>query len=181
ALAALDQALAAYGRAGALEDVGRATAHVGRVHVMRRTPQEGIARLQPLLTPGAKDAMPARSLAAVYLALLELYYIAGRYSDQLEAAEQAKLLAVALADVVVLAETEGRRALALLYLGRVDEALRMLETIIPLLEHAENYWALPHALHFAALAYQMRGEFDLARRYAEQGLAAAERMGPAMQ
>src|SRR5262249_57658633 len=120
-------------------------------------------------------------VAGVGVVVGEVEYVGGHYSEQLQTAERAKLLAVDLGDVVVLAETEGRRALALLYLGRVDEALGMLETIIPLLEHAENYWALPHALHFAALAYQMRGEFDLARRYAEQGLAAAERMGPAMQ
>jgi transcriptional regulator with XRE-family HTH domain/tetratricopeptide (TPR) repeat protein len=176
ALAVLRQAADAFRAAGDVEGRRQAIAQLGRVHARRGTPQEGIATISTLLkTTGDSDASPG--LAALHVALAELYFTSGHYRQQLAAATRAAELARALGDDALLAQAEHWRSTALLTLGRAEEALPALQEVIPLAEAAGDLSSHAQALSHVALAHINRGEFAQAQSYVERALAVAERRG----
>lgn len=174
ALQELEQALEAYHRAGDYEGQGRAAAQIGQVHCNSGTPEEGITRLQRELLGTAR--LSSHGSAAMYNALGQLFYLTGRYADELSAAERASELAVASRDRAYRATAEVERATALGLLGRTDAGLHVLENqAIPLARAAGDAWILAHALDLAAHAHLMRGAFDRAMHYAERALEVVTR------
>jgi predicted ATPase/class 3 adenylate cyclase len=157
----------------------RAMAQLGRVYARRGAPQEGVQRIEPLLATmsGTTSGEPSRGIAALQIALADLYYTSGRYREQLAAAERAAEIARALHDDALLARAEQWRSTALLSLGRAQEALPVLQEVIPRAEAAGDLSSHTHALSHVALAYIQRGEFDAGRSYIERALALAERRG----
>ncbi len=160
---------------GDLEGRRRAMALLGRVYARRGAAQEGVQRIQPLLATMTGE--PSRGVAALQIALADLYYTSGRYREQLSAAERAGEVARALNDDALLAQAEQWRSSALLALGRAQEALPVLQEVIPRAEAAGDLSSHTHALSHVALAYIQRGEFDAGRSYIERALAMAERRG----
>jgi predicted ATPase/transcriptional regulator with XRE-family HTH domain len=176
ALEALERAAEAYRANGDREGRRRAIALVGRVHARRGAPAQGIQRLEPLLRTATGTEL-SDGLAALHIALADLYYTSGRYREQLAAAERAASLARAAGDEALLAQAEQWRSTALLALGRADEALPVLQEVIPKAEAAGDLSSHTHALNHVALAYIQQGQFETGRAYIERALALAERRG----
>jgi tetratricopeptide (TPR) repeat protein/transcriptional regulator with XRE-family HTH domain len=173
ALAAYDQAVAVYQAGGDQEGVRRALAAVGHVHGDRGTPQDGLARLQPLAAPGGARE-PSPGLAAVYTALTYLFRMAGQFGDAVATAEQAVDLAHAVGDDRLLGAAESHRGTALTLVGRLDEARGALEAAVALLEAVGDLVGLCDTLRTAAELYEDRGEFAQALHYTDRALKAAE-------
>lgn len=176
ALEALDRAVQAYRLADDLEGVGRAMAHIGRAHAARGTPDEGIARIEPLLDSLSAHGL-TRPLAALHAALAQLFFSSGRYDAQLGSAQRAAGLARASGDTSILAEAELRRGTALVMLGRPDDGVQALLEAILLAETAGDLTSLSRALTNLTVVYFHRGDFGQAKIYAERALASAERCG----
>src|SRR5262249_2478097 len=147
---------------------------LGRVHARRGAARQGVERIQPLLQT-LTEGTASPGLAALHIALADLYYSSGRYKEQLAAAERAADLARTLGDEALLAQAEQWRSGALLALGRAEEALPALREVIPRAEAAGDLSGHAHALSGVALASIQRGEFAEARAYIERALAVAER------
>ena len=111
---------------GDLENQMRVTAQLGLVHARRRTPDDGIALLRPMLALAESGPLLPRT-AALYVALADLFFVANKYGEGLVAAERAAELARQAGDQPALAGAEIRRATALITLGHHDDGLRALE------------------------------------------------------
>lgn len=183
ALEMLEEAVELHRRAGDREGEACAVAHIGHVHYLRETPEEGIARLQPLVDAIEKesDGTPSYGLAALWAAVARLYVDAGKYKEQLQAAERAMELAGGLADhpgrARLLLGAEVTRNRALWGLGEVDDALEEMEDLIPRAEAAGDLDNLVRALGMAASYYARKGEFEKDRLYHLRMLEVAERRG----
>jgi len=176
ALVVFDQAIAVYQVAGDWEGVRRALAEIGLVHADCGTPRDGLARLQPMVMPGALRE-PSPGLAAVYTALTFLLRMAGQFSAALATAEQAVDLARTVGDGRLLGAAEWHRGTALKMFGRLDEAQGALEASVALLEAAGDLARLCEPLGEMAELYGDRGEFAQALRYTDRALAVAEQSG----
>jgi tetratricopeptide (TPR) repeat protein len=174
ALDAFEQAVAAYTAASDWEGAGRALAQIGWVHALRGTPRDGIACLTREL--GGASRFPACSLAALNIALAQLYVIAGRYGEQLVAATRASEQANMAGDQRLLAQAEQRRGTALLMLGRLTEGSAALEAALPMVEAAGDLRSLSYALNNIGWVADVRGDFTAAGGYVERALAVAERL-----
>jgi tetratricopeptide (TPR) repeat protein/transcriptional regulator with XRE-family HTH domain len=178
ALAALEQAVEAYRRAGEYEGAGRVALLIGWVHSFRGTIDQGIGRLEQELL-GAVQRSPGGS-AALYVGLAHLYSLCGRYTDQLDAAGRAAHLASVAEDRRVLSVAEELQGSALDMLGRLAESLEVLESrAIPLARALGDPWLLAQALTRAGSVHLLQGAFEAAIRYAEEALAVAERLDDA--
>jgi tetratricopeptide (TPR) repeat protein/transcriptional regulator with XRE-family HTH domain len=160
-----------------LEGEVRALAQMGRIHRWRGTSQQGLTRLLPVLGR-LPQTSASRGAAAFYAALAYLYMGVGQYSEQLAAAEQATRLARALGDDYILTTAQERRAAALLALGRLEEAYRVLtEEVIPAGEASGNLWTVIIALDNVAAAHEYWGDYQQALASQQRALALAERVG----
>jgi class 3 adenylate cyclase/tetratricopeptide (TPR) repeat protein len=174
---ALDRAAESYRIVGNLEGLGRATALLGRVHGLRGTPDEGIARLQQMLAPHSVTGLSSGRLADLYIALAQLFSASGRYREALDAAERAVELARAAQDDRLLAQAEMRHGQALAVLGRLEDSVSALADVARLLEALGDLQSLSDALNNVAVVYEVRGEFDQEGRYIQRALEVAERLG----
>ena len=176
ALDALERAVELYRLQDDREGAGRATARMSFVHRWRGTPEEGIALAQPMVTLLAgSDPTPAR--AALHVVLASLYFLVGRFREQLEQAERGATLARALGDMRLLGEAEQGRGVAMKFLGRTEEGLRTIEGSIPLTEAGGDLHALWRALNNAGAGYDQLGKFEAVGPYLQRALAIAERVG----
>lgn len=176
ALEALELAAETYRASGDLEGLRRALAEIGQVHGDRATPQQGLARLQPVL-PALGASEPSASLAALHATLARLYYVCDRYEEQLVAAEQAAAIARAVGDRRIEAAAEQQRGLALLNLGRVADARKVLEGTITLADAAGDLWTLCFALSALCVVYVARGAFDQGYSAAQRAVECAQLIG----
>jgi tetratricopeptide (TPR) repeat protein len=92
-------------------------------------------------------------------------------------AEQAVELGRALQDEQILAEAEGRRGLALVVLGRVEEALPVLEEAIRRSDAVGDLHSLYRSLNNLSALHEHRGAFAQAAPCSKRALEVAERMG----
>lgn len=176
ALTVFERAAEQYRRMGETEGEARAAAHIGRLHARRGSPEEGIARLEPLRDYLAL-AGTSRGLAKLNAALAPLYLARERYRDQLAAAEVAADFARAADDRRLLAEAEVWRGCALNQLGHWEEGHSVQEAAIPLCESVSDLASLSHALNDVAFAHEAAGRFARSRFYKERALEVAERLG----
>jgi tetratricopeptide (TPR) repeat protein len=179
ALDLLEQAARMYRAAANREGEARAVAQMGHVYMARGTRQEGAQRLCPLIDlieEERGDSGPSPGLAALWAALARLYQ-GGDANRQLEAAERALALATALGDDRLIISAEVSRSHALWELGQEDEALRVLEDVIPRAQDAGDMHTLARALNNTGVYYQRRGDLDKDRVYHERALEIHERRG----
>jgi tetratricopeptide (TPR) repeat protein len=147
--------------------------HAGAYFAGRQ--DEGLQRLQPLLR-NLDIGAPSPGVAALTCTVGALLYAVGRYGEAVPVFERAAALARALRDDHLLVEAETRRGKALQLLGQGEEALRVLEEILPRAETLGSPILLFLCLHHLAAVARDRGEFAACRNYAERGLVWSERV-----
>jgi class 3 adenylate cyclase/tetratricopeptide (TPR) repeat protein len=178
ALDALEGAVGLYQSLHDSEGEGRVLAQVGLIHGVRSQPEDGIARLKPLVE--ARDTgQTSHSLALMYASLVRLYSRGGM-SEQLAASERLLELARDLDDERLLAEAELYRGVSLKENGHYEEALRVLEAAIPRAESLGDFSTLSQALNVASLVeHGLHGlrRNDRGLIYREQALQVAEQLG----
>ena len=133
AVTMLGQAAVSYRAAGALEHLGQVAAHIGDLYAQADASEAGIQLLQPLV-PVLEAGGPSAGLAAIHLALSDLFYRSGRYTERLEATERAAAVARALQDDRLLAAAEAARGSTLQIFGRLNEGLLALQEAMRLME-----------------------------------------------
>lgn len=180
ALELLERAAALHRDAGDTEKEACAVAQVGHVHFLRQSPEEGIARLQPLVD--ARDGGPPTfGLASLWSALARLYVNSREHEKELHAADRAVALARSLpaspAAARLLIGAEVTRSDALWELGQEEETLRVIEDLIRRAEAAGDLDNLARVLGNVADYHSRRGELEKDRLYQERALAVAERRG----
>jgi tetratricopeptide (TPR) repeat protein/transcriptional regulator with XRE-family HTH domain len=157
------QAIELYHAVGDLEGEGWALTRMAGV---RESPDEGIARIQPLL-----DRLQARGPSPILIRLHEnmafLLSNNGQYKESLAVAERGCELARTLEDKCLLVGPEHVRGHVLVQLGHTQAGLEVLR------EH-QNNWG---SLRFAGDAYTVLGQLDEARLCFERALAMVEQIG----
>jgi tetratricopeptide (TPR) repeat protein len=177
ALPVLERAAATYRDTGDLESLGSVTAQMGRAHAFRGTQDEGIDRITPLLGLLGRSG-PSPSLAALYMALYNLYFTSGRHSEALAASDQAADLAQAMGDTRLWACATAYSADLLPKMDeRFGEALPLAEETIPLLQEEGDLFFLYLAYLTVADVQAARGEFDSSRLSYERLCQVADRYG----
>ncbi|MGH2409611.1 MAG: tetratricopeptide repeat protein [Chloroflexota bacterium] len=163
---------------GDLEGAGRVVARIGTTRRRCGNPEDGIALVAPtieLLAPCG----PSQALAALHVALAGLFFVVGRYSDALSAAERGAQIARAIGSIRLLGEAEERRGTALSVLGQAEESVTILKEAIPLIEAGGDLMVLQRALNNVAVACWNLGRWDTATDYEERALEVAARIGNA--
>jgi tetratricopeptide (TPR) repeat protein len=181
ALDAFNRAVAIYHTTDDVEGVGRVLTHIGRAHAQRGTAQEGLTLLQPIIPRLSQSAISAGTLATLYLALAQLFAFSGQYTAQLAAATQAADLAGTTHDDCLLAQAELSRGDALGMLHHQEDALQVMQRVVPLAEAAGDLLTLSEALNNLAQAYENRGEFDKSMPSMDRALQVAEQLGDPVQ
>ncbi len=177
ALEVLEQAAETYGAGGDLAGQARVTAAMGWAHALRGTPARGIALITALLERLERgDAVPP-PLAALYEALAYLHFTDGQYDASLAAGDRAAALARADGDERTLAYAEAHRINLLQMLGRLGEALRVGQEMLPLAERVGDLICLVGAHSDVAYIHALQGAFASSRRSLDRALAWAEQAG----
>jgi tetratricopeptide (TPR) repeat protein len=177
ALAAFEQAIAAYEGAGDLESVARTLAETWLLYIERGAAEEGVRRYQTVVDLLAPRG-PSPSLAALYAAQSVLVAIGDRYDAQLLIADRAVEMARGAGDDELLAEAINKRGYALVHMvGRVEEAIQAIGESIRLGEAAGGMTNLAGWYNILASTYLERGEVATSRRAVVRGRAIAERQG----
>jgi len=159
-----------------LEGEGRVVAQVGLLLYQRGSAETGIRRLQPLVEVREQQGS-SHSLALLYAALVRLFNLKGRESDQFRATERLLELARGLTDDRLLAEAELHRGVSLMHFGRYEDAVQLLESAVSRAESVGNLHTLSDALNFASLAYHGLRNLDRCLLYRVRAVEVAERLG----
>jgi tetratricopeptide (TPR) repeat protein len=176
ALPLLEQAAALAQSAGDADAESRVVARIGRLHGYKVTPQEGVERLEEVrdrVSSGAVGSGPA----ALFAALAHLYFLTGRYQAALDSSLRAAELAREVGDDRVLVQAEGRRAVALIMLGKPRESAEVLKRVIPLAEKVGDLDTLGRALNNLGDHYFFGGDLQTAGPLYERGDAVTMRLG----
>jgi tetratricopeptide (TPR) repeat protein len=178
ALAVLEWVTERYRASGDLEGEGRVAAQIGQLHVEMGTPEQGILLIQPLVARLVARG-PSPALGALYMALTQIFYFTGRYSEEVEAAEQAAAVASALGDTRLLASAHGARGTALETMGRIQEGLEALQEALRLAESTGQLGSpsdIDMLIHATWPSFYS-GQFAAGLRYIERAVRASERLG----
>jgi tetratricopeptide (TPR) repeat protein/transcriptional regulator with XRE-family HTH domain len=174
---ALEQAIQAYQAAGDHEGLRRSLARLIRVYrASGMLPEVGLTLLEPFL-PSLLDGEASAGRAMLHLALGRLYKMAGRFTDHLAEAEQAKEIARALGDAALEAEAERWRSDAFAALGRPDESLRVAESALPLAVRGGTLWEECFLLCDVTRAHLRIGTAWQCQEAASRAVELAQRMG----
>ncbi|MDE2572675.1 MAG: AAA family ATPase, partial [bacterium] len=176
ALAALEGAVSAYMGGGACEASALALAEIGRVHALRGTPGEGMARLAATL-PGLERQGPTRGLAALHVTLAHLHFVGGDYEGELSWAMRAAEFAAAAGANDLLASAHQRCGTARFLLGAVGEGVSRLEQALALAEAIDAPPIVSTCLANLAWIALETGHIDRARLIGTRALEIAERRG----
>lgn len=176
ALDALDRAAETYRTVDEIEVLVRVMARVGEVHALRGTSEEGIARLESLISSLRGDGPSMRGMAALFVTLAWLINTTGRYTDALRMAQRAADLASAAGDSALLLQANLRRGHLLLMLENLDQGVSILEEAIPHAETAGDLRGLRFALNSLGWIHDLRGNFEQDRAYTERALTVAEQL-----
>jgi tetratricopeptide (TPR) repeat protein len=177
ALQVLEPAADAFRATSDLTSLGRVAARIGWAHALGGTPHEGLARLTPLLWLLEQDgASSASALAALYAAWGELLFAAGEYETCLAASERAATLARAGGDDRIRAQAHFNCMNILQTLGRLGDALKMSQEVLPLAEAVGDRESLLWALIDRAYIHAQQGTFAASRHESECALPVARQM-----
>jgi len=181
ALVCFEQALQTYRERGELQRLAWAAARIGWAHMVRGTPQQGIDHLQTMVRV-FEEAEHTYGLALMHTTLADLFYAAGRYSEQLAVAERATGLARLVGDELLLTQEEQLRGRALLLLGPLDEGLQVMQEALRLARTRDDLTRddlsnLCLGQGMACLAFWAQGRFDAAAEAAGCAVVAARRLG----
>lgn len=177
AIRAFEDAVSSFGRAGNVDGVGRAVAQIGWAHVRGGTCDQGLARVEPLLAPMALRDLRLSTQVMLLCAHAVLLFGEGRYLEQLASAQRAATLAREAHDMASLAKSMRLEGLALVLLGRLDEALPVLQETIKTAEIVGDLDSFSAALNDAAAAYRIRGELTSSWTHSARAVEVAEQLG----
>jgi tetratricopeptide (TPR) repeat protein/transcriptional regulator with XRE-family HTH domain len=177
AIAALEEAEHLHRELGDLEGQARALAQLGYAHTRQGTPSAGISRVQPFLESFAAVDLSVRGRATLRFTLATLYNNSGRYAEELVAAEQAVDLARSLADDALVAQAQAVHGMALMLLGRPDEAVPALEEATSVGETVGDLLTLSRAFMHLMGIHVRGGAFAQARVYGERARKYVEQSG----
>jgi tetratricopeptide (TPR) repeat protein len=149
---------------------------MGWCHFEQGTPEEGISRLEEIIGR-AEAASLSACLAALYSAISNLYYLSGRYRDQLAASERAVALSWVVGDDRLRGQAEVRRGMALVTLGRLEEGIKAYQTAIPLAEAAQDIDTLYRAYSNMNMGLNHSGRAEAARETEQRLNALGQRIG----
>jgi tetratricopeptide (TPR) repeat protein len=185
-LATIKVAISAYRALGDVEGQARVAQGLQYAHYYLSTPEIGIARLGPLLDDLRGEGLSGIGQARLYGALAHLLWRSGwftegtaaarRLADAVVAAERAMDLARAAHDDGVLVRAMYTRASALLWLGRVEEALTAHEELLPLAEAAGDLLTLFSGFVHLQVLHEYRGEFAQEQRYIDRCVALVDQV-----
>jgi transposase len=150
---------------------------MGRAHALRGTPHEGVALITALLERLDRGGASPPHLATLYEALGWLLFTAGQYGAALPASEKAAALACAGGDDRTRVLAGWNRVNLLQVIGRLGDALRVGQEVLPLAEAVADLECLWRAHVDLAAMHVLRGAFDASRGFIERALALAEHMG----
>jgi tetratricopeptide (TPR) repeat protein len=145
------------------------------VYRARGTPQEGIARLTPLLE-SLYHGGTSPALATLYEAMGQLLFATSQYEAALAISERAAELASAGGGDRIRALAEWNRVAILQVLGRLGEALRVSQEVLPLVERLGDLAILTVAHRDLAYIHILRGAIAAGRAHVGHALAAATQM-----
>lgn len=177
AIVALEAAVSSYGHAGDPDGAGRAVAQIGWAHVRHGAADQGLSRVEPLLAPEKMAEVAPPAQVALWRAHAVLLFALNRYAEQLASARRAGALARATHDTEALAQSMRLEGLALVLLGRFDEALPVALETIRLAEMAGDLDSFSAALNDTAAIYRDRGELASSWIYSARSVEVAERLG----
>lgn len=180
ALEILERAADSYRALGDRDNEVMLVAEIGWLHHSRRTDEQGIERIEPLissLSAGPDSIQRDWGLASLNTAKARLLFGLRRYGDELEAAECACDAAARIGDTEVQAVAEARRGAALMTLGRREEAQTSLNRAIALAEANGNLGTMSVALDNLGEMAAERGDFLQARSNFERAVEVAEQTG----
>jgi tetratricopeptide (TPR) repeat protein len=172
----LEQAVEGYRAVDDLEGLHRTLAQLARAYRGSGKPEEGIARLLPLLEE-RKEEVASAGLVLLQAALAGLYQETHQYQKQLVVAERAVAMAKALQDDTLLVQAQHGYGLALGLLHRDEEALSVLEVQVSLAEAVGDLFNLSADLNNLAELWMRRGAFTQGCHYGERAVEVAERLG----
>lgn len=175
--AILERAAEIYRARNDLEGLGRVTAQIGHVCLVAGwTTDKTVRRLQAMLVP-LEIGPPTPAIADIHSCLATLFFLSGRYPEQLAAAERAVSLATAVADDRLLTEAQLYRGGALLQLGRIDDALAVFEALVARVKSSDDLSQRSEIHGWLTIAYIHKGEMARGGWHAEQAVAIAETLG----
>lgn len=177
AIHAFDEAVTSFCHAGDRDGVGRVVAQIGWAHVLGGTGDQGLSRVEPLLAPEMMADVTRPTQIALLCAHAVLLFALSRYDEQLASAQRAGALAREASDTAALARSMRLEGLALVLLGRFDEALPVGLETIRLAELAGDLDSFSAALNDTAAVYRVRGELTSSRTYSARSIEVAEQMG----
>lgn len=175
ALAVLLPAANAYREAGDLDGYCRAMAAIGRVHATSGEFSVGISELVAVLS-ALETEQPTGGIIAICTSLAFLYWIAVQYGEVKAVTERAMKLVRALNDDTYLPWVEGYHGVALVMLGRLQEAIEGLETVLPGFEQRGDAETLGTIVGHLVDAYACVGRMDRSLSYVLRMKDMAEQM-----
>ncbi|HEX8733648.1 MAG TPA: AAA family ATPase [Ktedonobacterales bacterium] len=171
---ALEEAASCYRQAGDRDGVGRVVAQIGWAHIRGGTGEQGLTRLEPLLTPATLNGQRPATQAALWSAHAVLLFGQNRYLEQLASAQCAVKLARDANNTTALAQSMRLEGLALGQLGKLDDALSVLLETIHVAQIAGDPDSFSAALNDTAAMYRARGELMLSWDYSARALEVTE-------
>lgn len=173
AMALLETVALTYARNGDSISHTRVIAQIGQVLADQGECVAGVVRIQSeISTLGSDPTHPG--LSALYVTLALLYHGCGNYEEQLCAAERAVQLSLASGDDRTRAAALAGLGLALINLGKTDQAQERLHAAIVLSETVGDTGTLGDALHNAAWSLETSGNFAAAMPLLQRALVLAE-------
>ncbi len=177
AIGALEEAASIFSHASDRDGVGRAVAQIGWAHVRGGTGELGLIRVEPQLTPATLQALKPTTQVALWCAHAVLLFGQNRYVEQLASAQRAAALAQAANDISALARSKRLEGLALVQLGRLEQALPVLRDTVRSAEIVGDLDSLSAALNDSAAVYRVRGELTSSWTYSARAVEVAEQLG----
>lgn len=173
ALELLETVALTYARDGDSIAHTRVIARIGQVLADKGECATGLTRIQSQISSLESDPKHP-GLSALYVTLALLHHGCGNYEEQLRAAERAVQLSVATEDDRTRAAALAGLGLALINLGKTDQAQERLHEAIILSETAGDAGTLGDALHNAAWSLETSGNFAAAMPLLQRALVLAE-------
>jgi class 3 adenylate cyclase/tetratricopeptide (TPR) repeat protein len=177
ALDLLQRVAEGYRQRGDLDAEASVVAQMLYIAGSRRALHEGLTLTTAFQERLPEGVVPSRGLVAFYTELSTVLRGLARHDEMLAAAERAVELARSLGDEHVLAHALGRLGMALGLLGRGEEARRVLEEAIPVLEREGDLTQLARAYDNLSGVYENRGDLAAAIRYRRLAGDVGEQLG----
>ncbi len=175
ALEALESAASLYRSMADPENEAQAVAEIGRVHGLRLTPHEGLARIQELLSRHSEH-QSSHALVELRIVQGSLLPTIENFAAGLAAARQAVELSGELDDGRLQARALYCWSSTLVGVGHLEEAVQRLEQVVRLAETTGDLETLYQALCTVADVHQRRGEVDRGKCFIRRALELSGQM-----